>query len=114
MYLAFVTVLQAWSKISWSTTRASKMSEMENHHIELLQLLSERLERLNVDSRWARRASGTRGEIIKVLDSAGKGGTFRLEYIDNLIQKSFDVLSKAAREIPDLDELRKKYGHSEG
>ncbi len=41
--------------------------------LELLRLLVSRLERLSVDSRWARRASGLRGNIIKVLEEAEQG-----------------------------------------
>ena len=41
---------------------------MSNTDIELLRLLAERLERLSADSLWARRASGLRGNIIKVLE----------------------------------------------
>ena len=41
---------------------------LSNTDIELLRLLAERLERLSVDSLWARRASGLRGNIIKVLE----------------------------------------------
>jgi len=40
---------------------------MKETDLQLLKLLARRLERLNVDSLWARRASGTRGNIIKVL-----------------------------------------------
>ena len=84
----------------------------ENKRIELLSMLTERLERLNVDSKWARRASGTRGEILKVL-AMTNADLLPPEYIDGLIQKSFEILAHAAREIPDLDELRKQYSHLE-
>ncbi len=40
----------------------------DNQPIELLRLLAARLERLSVDSRWARRASGLRGNIIKIMN----------------------------------------------
>ena len=46
---------------------------MSNTDIELLRLLAERLERLSVDSLWARRASGLRGNIIKVLEESTNG-----------------------------------------
>jgi len=85
---------------------------METDRIKLLQLLADRLERLNVDSKWARRASGTRGEILKALASPD-AHLLPPEYLDGLIQKSIEILAHAAREIPDLDELRKHYSHLE-
>jgi hypothetical protein len=72
-----------------------------NGRFELLQMLADRLERLNVDSKWARRASGTRRGVFKVLESINKGYHPPKETIENLIQQSMDILSKAAREIPE-------------
>ncbi len=68
-------------------------------------MMSDRLERLNVDSKWARRALGTRGGVIKVLEKSQQGDMPSQEVIDNLITKSMDILSKAARDIPDADSL---------
>jgi hypothetical protein len=87
---------------------------MENERLDLLKMLAERLERLNVDSKWARRASGTRGAILKVLAADENGGLQTSDDLDVLIQKSLEILTKAAREIPDLEELRKRYFHLEG
>jgi hypothetical protein len=84
---------------------------VENNRINLLRLLAERLEHLNVDSRWARHASGIRGAVLKALTSIDEGNPPPSENLDNLTQKSFEILAKAAREIPDLEELRKKYLH---
>jgi hypothetical protein len=75
-----------------------------NERFELLQMLADRLERLNVDSKWARRASGTRRGVIKALESINKGYHPPKEIIENLIQQSMDILSKAAREIPEHSE----------
>jgi hypothetical protein len=72
--------------------------------IELLRLLASRLERLSVDSRWARRASGLRGNIIKVLEEAARQ-TVSSERVDLLINRSFEILRAAAKEIPDIDSL---------
>ncbi len=41
--------------------------------IELLRLLVGRMERLSVDSIWARRASGLRGNMVKVLEEIDAG-----------------------------------------
>ena len=69
--------------------------------IELLRMLTRRLERLSVDSVWARRASGLRGSLIKALSAAEAGAPPTTEHLDLLIERSFEILSKAAREIPD-------------
>ena len=46
---------------------------MNDADIELLRMLEKRLERLSADSLWARRASGLRGNIIKVLEEIDAG-----------------------------------------
>ena len=81
---------------------------MSNADIELLRLLTERLERLSVDSLWARRASGLRGNIVKVLDNIDAGQDVKSERISPLIQRAFEILRRAAQEIPDIDEIMKK------
>lgn len=68
---------------------------------ELLRLLATRLERLSVDSIWARRASGLRGSVIKALDSVDAGFVASPIDLDLLIERSFEILRNAAREIPD-------------
>ncbi len=82
---------------------------MQESDIELLRLLARRIERLNVDSLWARRASGTRGNIIKVLAEIDAGKEIDAERLAPLIERAFKVLEHAAQEIPDVDEIRKKY-----
>jgi hypothetical protein len=79
--------------------------------LDQARMLIRRLERLSADSTWARRASGCRGAILKVLDEAGalQAGEpahrerLELDRLQYLIQKGFELLEKAAREIPDLD-----------
>ncbi len=75
-----------------------------NERFEMLQMLADRLERLNVDSKWARRASGTRRGVIKALESINEGHLPPKEIIENLIQQSMDILSNSAREIPERSE----------
>lgn len=77
--------------------------------IEFLRMLAHRLERLNVDSLWARRASGTRGNLIKVLGEIDAGVDIDPARLKLLIERAFKVLEHAAHEIPDIDEIRKKY-----
>ena len=82
---------------------------MNKADTELLRLLARRLERLNVDSLWARRASGTRGNIIKLVAEIEAGNEIDPARFKLLIKRAFKVLEHAAREIPDMDEIRKKY-----
>ncbi len=84
---------------------------MTTSQLDLLRLLISRLERLSVDSRWARRASGLRGNIVKVLEEA-ETGEVEPERLDLLINRSFEILRNAAKEIPDIDGLVKKFDHS--
>ena len=81
---------------------------MNSSEIDLLRLLANRLERLSVDSLWARRASGLRGNIIKVLNEIDSGEDVKAERLSLLIERAFEVLRHAAQEIPDIDEIIKK------
>lgn len=81
---------------------------MSNRDIELLQLLADRLERLSADSLWARRASGLRGNILKVLEEYNSHGEIETNRAAPLIQRSFEILKHAGREIPDSEEITKK------
>lgn len=76
--------------------------------VALLRLLTARLERLSVDSIWARRAGGLRGSLIRALESIDSGSTFSADQIDPLIEKSFLILRSAAREIPDAESQWRK------
>ncbi len=80
---------------------------MPTSHLDLLRLLVSRLERLSADSRWARRASGLRGNIVKVLEEADAGREVSMERLDLLVNRSFEILREAAREIPDIENLLK-------
>ncbi len=81
---------------------------MAAERIELLRLLAARLERLSVDSRWARRASGLRGNIIKALEQADGGEHVAAARLDLLTERAFEVLRRAAEEIPDPGEWARK------
>ena len=81
---------------------------MSNTDVELLRLLAERLERLSVDSLWARRASGLRGNIIKVLEENDSGQEVEHARLNPLIERAFEVLRHAAQEIPDIEEIMKR------
>lgn len=79
-----------------------------HQHIDLLRLLASRLERLSVDSHWARRASGLRGNIIKIIELADAGEPISPKRLDLLIETAFDILRRAAEDIPDLEILFKE------
>lgn len=81
---------------------------MSNSDIELLRMLAKRLERLSVDSLWARRASGLRGNLIKVLEEIDAGQEVDPARLNPLIERAFEVLRHAAQEIPDIEEILKK------
>ncbi len=78
------------------------------NQIQLLRLLISRLERLSVDSHLARRASGLRGNIVKVLEEFDSGKEISTTRLDLLIDAAFDILLRAAQDIPDLEELLRK------
>jgi hypothetical protein len=77
--------------------------------VELLQMLASRLERLSADSRWARRASGLRGNILKLLEEAETGNSVDTSRVELLTATAFDILRQAAADIPDIELLLKKY-----
>lgn len=84
------------------------MTSAQTDHIRLLRLLISRLERLSVDSHWARRANGLRGNIVKVLEEADSGQEISSERLELLTDAAFDILRRAAQDIPDLEELLKR------
>jgi hypothetical protein len=84
------------------------VASAQSDHLELLRLLISRLERLSVDSHWARRASGLRGNIVKVLDEADSGQEVSPERLDLLTEAAFDILRRAAQDIPDLEDILKR------
>lgn len=66
----------------------------------LLRSIAMRLERLSADSKWAHRASGLRGDILKVLDEVDLL-VVSPERIQVLIDRGYEILESAAREIPE-------------
>lgn len=69
--------------------------------IELIKMLTPRLERLSVDSIWARRASGLRRSLVKALEADENHRPLDPAHLDALIERTFEILAKSAREIPD-------------
>ena len=74
--------------------------------IRLAKLLIDRMEQLSADSIWARRASGYRGTLQKLVtrlenDPTGKDTAEHscdFAYLGELIPLGFDLLEKAAQE----------------
>ncbi len=79
---------------------------------KLLLMLATRIERLSVDSIWARRASGLRGSLLKAIEPDDSGTEIPPEHLDMLIELSFEVLRSAAKEIPDREAQWRKYKQS--
>ncbi len=84
------------------------MTSAEPNQLALFRLHISRLERLSVDSHWARRANGLRGNIVKVLEESDSGKEVAADRLELLTEAAFDILRRAARDIPDLEELLKK------
>jgi hypothetical protein len=84
------------------------MGSDRDGRLELLRLMAARLERLSVDSHWARRASGLRGNIIKVLEETDATNEVTESRLDLLTEAAFDLLRRAARELPDVEAFLKQ------
>ncbi|HEY4693560.1 MAG TPA: hypothetical protein VIH16_08990 [Bellilinea sp.] len=69
--------------------------------VEIRQLIA-RLERLSVDSAWAHRAAGLRGDLWKALASLEVGDPAPAG-LQNLVEQSYRILVRAAKEIPAHD-----------
>ncbi len=78
-------------------------------YYQISKLLISRLERLSADSIWARRASGLRGSLLKGMDAYEKDPTIENDgSLEKLVTKGFEMLEKAAGEIPDIEAILKK------
>ncbi len=75
---------------------------MADREIQYFQakILVERLARLSADSVWARRASGLRASIDKAVHQFEAGQDVDQKYFDKLVSLGFEMLNKAAEEIP--------------
>jgi len=63
-------------------------------------MLVERLARLSADSIWAHRASGLRASIDKMVEQIEANQALDWAHCDHLITLGFEMLEKAAEEIP--------------
>lgn len=80
------------------------MDKGQQQLVHQVQILLDRLERLSADSIWAHKASGVRGALIRGLNDLEEGKLDQ-RMLTDLISYSFEILTKAAAEIPDDDIL---------
>ena len=70
--------------------------------ILLAQVLLNRLERISPDSPWAHQASGVRASIARILAKKEMHqGESLPQDLENLVNLGYEILKKAAEEIPD-------------
>lgn len=67
--------------------------------IRIIRLLTSRLEHICADSYWAHRASGLRGSLLNYQDNLEQNNPFDETYLSSLIEKSFEILIRAAAEF---------------
>ncbi|MEA2008278.1 MAG: hypothetical protein U9O54_04085 [Chloroflexota bacterium] len=72
-------------------------NNITSQQTRLAQSLLYRLERISADSSWAHRASGVRASLSKSLADQSLPAT----RIEELIETGFNILEKAAQEIPE-------------
>jgi len=80
--------------------------------LDQARMIAQRLERLSADSAWAHISSGYRGSFLRLIDrlenlaDVEQARPEEVERLDFLIDKGFDLLAKAAREIGDPELIR--------
>ena len=59
------------------------------------------MEHLSVDSHWAHRSSGLRGNLLRALEQveAGNATPEQVELLQRLMEQGFEILTRAARDI---------------
>jgi hypothetical protein len=78
------------------------MGQVGQATLEEARRLLSRLERMSVDSSWARRASGTRGGLIKLIEEMETGcatGPAFQARLDVTVERAYTLLVRAAREL---------------
>jgi hypothetical protein len=69
----------------------------QRSHLQLVRMLSERLERISADSIWAHRASGVRGSLLRLLDEGEKGHETDSKAVSMVIASALYILTQAAK-----------------
>ncbi|MDL1909613.1 hypothetical protein FBQ81_02790 [Chloroflexi bacterium CFX6] len=65
--------------------------------LQLLRMVSDRLERISADSIWAHRASGVRGSLLRILDEARGESPPDPGAIASVLAAAFRILEGAAK-----------------
>jgi hypothetical protein len=79
---------RAGGALSMSTPRS---------HLQLIRMLSERLERISADSIWAHRASGVRGSLLRLLDEGETGLQPDPKTVSLVVTTALHILTQAAK-----------------
>ncbi len=88
------------------------MSGSVTVRLEQARMVVARLARLSADSAYAHVSSGYRGSLLRIidrlerLDNIEQAGPDEVRLLDFLIDKGFDLLSRAARELGDPEMAR--------
>ncbi len=72
----------------------------QKKHLLQAKILVQRLARLSANSIWARRASGLRASIDKTIARIENEETVDMKKFEHLVSLGFEMLEKAAEEIP--------------
>jgi len=67
-------------------------------NLQLIRILTDRLERISADSVWAHRASGIRGALFKMLEILENEGTVPESKLETLMSAGFKILEKVMNE----------------
>ena len=65
--------------------------------LQLIRILTDRLERISADSIWAHRASGVRGALLRTMDQLQNGERLESKSTASIISMAFHILSHAAK-----------------
>ena len=80
--------------------------------LEQARMIAQRLARLSADSAYAHISSGYRGSLLRIIDrlerleNVEQVGPEEVQLLNFLIDKGFDLLAKAAREMGDPEMAR--------
>lgn len=79
---------------------------MKQEPFDFLELMLSRLERISADSIWAHRASGIRGALLRLVETADAGRPVDQISLTTMMTQGLMILDQAARE-----KIRKGKGH---
>lgn len=90
----------------FESRRGRLMNVSQPPDLNLIRMLSERLERISADSVWAHRASGVRGTLLDILDEIENQDAITNDAIDRVINNGMEILKAAAKEKTGLRRIR--------